>query len=571
MNNTSTYKFDYILKKYTSYIYRTMIVIVSLFIVFTENNFFNLYIYIFVSLLYIVFIKKNNAIKGIYRLLFDYGYIIFILYNKELYNFLSILLFLLPFINSPNHTSKHKNIILLFLVSFISFCLLYLNNINYETINNITIIGAFIGLLFSSILIYLEYLRNLFIKDIIEGYKKIDSIDFDNSRTSNIPNIYTKIISIMNDELLNKYFVGSKINFITCISLKQEKINIENSSKFILSIDLDNNSIQKLYNLKVNNSILFNVKFKIDGNQEESKNIVVSIEYKKIKFFFILFLTQDFEEPNFIIKIVINDYLYSLFKKILVTINFEEHIRITNLNNTKKILSEIKYVSTTNKSLHTLNNQFTPIKTYFKMLNDYEDINVDLDKKVLERMIKQERIKAENSFNKIVNLSEYLLNKNLNPFSIKKLENIKLKVLYMTLKPIWTEEFSITEILFNLNDRKLDDIFINSNLYLIEILFIDIIQNIKKYSKSEKSVSFEYKDGIISIVFKNDIKSSKERKQLLTNIKLFNDDNKTQLLLKKGHGFSNIKEIITNLNISCEMNLKNDIFEIKIDINEKEK
>lgn len=570
-NNTYTYKFDYVLKKYTSYAYRIFIVIIAMVIIFTQNNFFNLDIYMLISMLYIIYLFHSNKFNGIYRLLIDYGYIVLILFDKELYVFLNIILILFPLINSPNHTSKHKKLTLLFVVSSLSFCILYLTNSNYKNdISIMTIISALIGLALSSMLIYFEYMRNLFIKDIIQAYKKIDSIDFDNSRASNIPNIYKNIINIMNDELLNKYSVGSKINSITCISLTGQAINIENSSAFVLDIKLDNASIQKLYNLNANDSILFNVQFEVDNNKKHY-NIVVCIEYKKKKFFFILFLTKYFKEPNFILKIVINDYLYSLFKKILITINFEEHINRTKLNNTRKILSEMKYVSTTNKSLHTLNNQFTPIKTYFTMLNDYEDVKFDLDKKVLEVMLKKQRIQAENSFNRIVQLSDYLLNKNLNPFSVKKLEDIKLKVLYMTLKPIWIEEFSIKEIIFDLNGKKLEEIVVYSNLSLIEILFIDIIQNIKKHAKSERSVSFEYKDGIISIIFRNNIKSPKEKRSLLKDIKLFNDDDKTQLLLKKGHGFSNIKEIITNLSIFCEMNIKNEIFEIKINIKEKEK
>ena len=47
------------------------------------------------------------------------------------------------------------------------------------------------------------------------------------------------------------------------------------------------------------------------------------------------------------------------------------------------------------------------------MLNDYEDDKLDLDKNFLESLLKKERLKAENSFNRIVELSEYLLNKNL--------------------------------------------------------------------------------------------------------------------------------------------------------------
>jgi hypothetical protein len=564
--------FDSAIKRIVSIIYRLILISLSLYIVFKEEGVLNIYLYVFLSFFYLfIYLKINKRINGIIRLILDYFFIIIILFDRELFTFPSIVLFLLPFINSPNHTSKYKNIFVLFLISFLSFSVLYINNFKYE--QNIGVfVDIFVCLLIISILIYLEYLRSLFIKEILEGYKKIDNIDFDKSRASNIPNIYSKIIEVLNNELLEKYYIRSKINFITCISLDKEELNILNSSKFIFNIKLDNASIQKLYQLDKDNSILYNLKFKVNENNEENKNIVFNINYKKKRYYFILFFNMNFSKPNFLIRIIIGDYLKPLFKKILLTISLEEHIRITKSNNMKKILSEMKYVSTTNKSLHTLNNQFTPIKTYFTMLNDYENDNNTLDKVVLGQMLKKQKVTAENAFKRIVTQSEYLLNKNLNPFAIKNLNNIKLKVLYMILKPIWMEEFSDKYISFNLNERNLDEVVIYSNIDLFEILFIDIVQNMKKYSKKNSRVNFVYENGIILIIFENEvILSPKDRKALIKDIQLFNDDDKLQLLLKKGHGFSNIKEIITNLGISCTISLKENIFETQIIIKEKEK
>lgn len=573
INNTNI--LDSAIKKIISLIYRIVLVILSMYIVIKVDNVFNIYIYIFITFIYLlIYFKINRKINGIERLLLDYGYMIFILYDKELFTFSSIVLFLLPFINSPNHTSKYKNIFVLLGISFMTFSILYISNSHYEQNLDMNILIDLIFCLFIiSILVYLEYLRSLFIKEILEGYKKIDNIDFDKSRASNIPNIYAKIIEVLNDELLEKYYIKSKINYITCVSLEKEELNILNSSKFIFNLKLNNASIQKMYQIDKNSKILYNLEFKINGNNEENKNIVFNINYKNKRYYFILFFNKDFIQPNFFIKVIIGDYLKPLFKKILLTISLEEHIRVTKLNNMKKILSEMKYVSTTNKSLHTLNNQFTPIKTYFTMLNDYEN-NKDLDKVKLNQMIKKQKITAENSFKRIVSLSEYLLNKNLNPFAIKNLSNIKLKVLYMILKPIWIEEFSDSQIFFALGENNsLEDIVIHSNIDSFEILFIDIVQNMKKYSKKNSTrVHFIYENGMISIVFENGVNlSPKERKSLVKDIQLFNDGDKLQLLLKKGHGFSNIKEIITNLGIECKINLKESIFETKINIREKEK
>lgn len=567
--------FDSAIKKIISIIYRIVLVILSMYIIFKVENIFNIYIYIFITCMYVfIYFKINRKINGLARLILDYGYIIFILFDKELFTFPSIVLFLLPFINSPNHTSKYKNISVLFSISYLTFLVLYTSNSHYkQNIDESIFVDLFFCLLIISILVYLEYLRSLFIKEILEGYKKIDKIDFDKSRASNIPNIYAKIIEVLNNELLEKYYIRSKISFITCISLEKEELNILNSSRFIFDLKLDNASVQKMYQIDKNNSMLYNLKFRIDEKDFEEKNIVFNINYKNKRYYFLLFFNENFKQPNFFIRAIIGDYLKPLFKKILLTISLEEHIRVTKLNNMKKILSEMKYVSTTNKSLHTLNNQFTPIKTYFTMLNDYEN-NESLDKIELNKMIKKQKITAENSFKRIISLSEYLLNKNLNPFAVKNLTNIKLKVLYMILKPIWIEEFTDGQIFFELGENNsLEEIVIHSNIDLFEILFIDIVQNMKKYSKKDTSiVYFIYQNGMISIVFKNEVNfSPKERKTLIKEIQLFNNGDKLQLLLKKGHGFSNIKEIITNLGIMCQINLNENIFETTIKIKEKEK
>ncbi|MCD4758009.1 MAG: hypothetical protein K8R39_07030 [Arcobacteraceae bacterium] len=563
----SIHKFEYYTKQIISMIYRLFIVTIGISILILEKNYFDWYIYsIGISLYLLMYYKILNNQKAINRLIIDYIFIVFILYDKNLFSLLQITLFLLPFINSPNHTSKNKKTSQLFFISLISFSFLYFSKNDFTTLKLLEIIGS---LVIITLIISLEYIKSLLIKNILDGYQKIDDIDFEKSRSSNIPGIYNKVIDILNDILFNNFYIKSKIQYITCFIISNNNISIKNSSNFFQQLSISQNDIQKISKLRKDSHSIFNINFTINNDISNNKNIIVYINYKSTIYYFILFFDDSFDKPNFLMKILIHHYLMPIFKKVLQTISFEEHIKDTQLKNKKKILNEMKYVATTNKSLHTLNNQFTPIKTYFKMLDDYNSFD-DSKKENLNIMIKKMEKDAKKSFERILNLSEYLLDKNQNPFSIKELRDYKIKVLYMKIKQIWTEKFSEESIIFKFEDNFLNR-KITSDMYLLEILFIDILENMSKYTSGNEHILFDYKDNNIIIILSNLVKlSPKDKKKLVTNIQLFNNDDRTQLLLKKGHGFANIKEIVTNLNIVCNISYVDSLFKMKVAINLKE-
>lgn len=163
-------------------------------------------------------------------------------------------------------------------------------------------------------------------------------------------------------------------------------------------------------------------------------------------------------------------------------------------------------------------------------------------------------------------LSETILDKNLNPFALKEVDYYTLKLIYMKLKLLWINKFDNEKIIMDINEESLKKTKIFTDIRILEILFLDIIENISKNKCNENySIKIEMHDEKVLIVFSNEVEMSpKDRKNLIKNIRLFNNDDRMQLLLKKGHGFANIKEMVTNLEIKCNMTLVNNDFTIEL-------
>jgi hypothetical protein len=560
--NENIYNINEPLKVISSLVYRLIIVVVSVIIIYNVKQ--SLLYYILPILYFIIYITIIKKQKAQYRLIYDYIFItIILIYSGDRNDIVSIILFLLPFINSPNHTGDKKNILYLVIVSFVSLNIVYLYN-DFDQYNIYVILKIGFILLLLAIILVLEYGRSIFNDKILDGYRLIDNLEFEKSRASNIPRIYNNLITILNENILRIFFINTKIKYISSFQIKNEKIYINNSSKFFSHIETEQKNIIEILTLSKQGKDISNIKFLLNNNVLEDKIILIYIPYKKHFIYFILFFERDFNKPNLILRIMINNYLKPLFKKVIQTIKFEEYMKVIQLQNQEKLLSDMKYVSTTNKSLHTINNEFTPIKNYFKMLDEYENFTKEKQQE-LGKKIKKNEDMARISFNRVLKLSEFILDKNLNPFSVKCNKTHKVRFLYMKLKALWNIKVEYDSINLIVNSELLDKIKFKSDIDLVEILFLDIIANITKNSKKISKVDFDINDDVVIISFINDTKlSPKDRDTLTKNIRLFNDGDRTELLLKKGHGFANIKEIVTNLNIGCKIDLQGDIFKVEL-------
>ena len=213
---------------------------------------------------------------------------------------------------------------------------MYFSKNDFTTLKLLEIIGS---LVIITLIISLEYIKSLLIKNILDGYQKIDDIDFEKSRSSNIPGIYNKVIDILNDILFNNFYIKSKIQYITCFIISNNNISIKNSSNFFQQLSISQNDIQKISKLRKDSHSIFNINFTINNDISNNKNIIVYINYKSTIYYFILFFYDSFDNRNFLMKILIHHYLMPIFKKVLQLISFEEHINDTQLKNKKKILN----------------------------------------------------------------------------------------------------------------------------------------------------------------------------------------------------------------------------------------
>ena len=112
---------DKIIKKSLSIFFRLIVILFGVSIVLSRSNYFDTYWYFVAIVPYLIIyfstLFKDGFISKI-RLLNDYLFIIFILYDKGI-DYTTICFLLLPIVNSPNHTGSKKSIWLyiLFIIS----------------------------------------------------------------------------------------------------------------------------------------------------------------------------------------------------------------------------------------------------------------------------------------------------------------------------------------------------------------------------------------------------------------------------------------------------------------------
>ena len=112
---------DKIIKKSLSIFFRLIVILFGISIVSSRSNYFEIYWYFIAIIPYLIIyfstLFKDGFISKV-RLLNDYLFIIFILYDKGI-DYTTICFLLLPIINSPNHTGSKKSIWLyiLFIIS----------------------------------------------------------------------------------------------------------------------------------------------------------------------------------------------------------------------------------------------------------------------------------------------------------------------------------------------------------------------------------------------------------------------------------------------------------------------
>lgn len=524
---------QFIMKFLTSILFRLLLIVYSLFIIFIQENIYSIVYYIIGAILYFTFyillLSKNKALV---RLVNDYIFIFFILYGKDILEFYNVALLLFPLLNSPNHTQQKRHPFIL-----LTFTILIYGMLDFSYKQTTLMPNQYIYVLigFSSLIIIslFEYFRSNISNKLLKIYKDIDKIVSEKKQTSQVPDIYNLI--------KNKFREDLKFNIEQIISLQYDRnhLIVKNSSSFVHSCNLE--VIEEA--LKETN-IAFNLELKINEN-EKYYNICLKVE----KFIFI-FITSEKNKSIF-------QFLYSyeilmpILKKIIDIIQLEDILNkqkykvIVNLNQKSHYVNEIM------KSTHYLSNEFSPILSYFKIKEKYETLDDEIKKEKLFSIMINEEKRALISLDNIKNKSLSILDKEDNPFIPKQINKIKYKQVFMLVKNIWLKNFYENEIESKNFENNFEK-FVYTDSNSLEFIFTDITENMRKYSLNYRKIIFDFENGIEIKLF-NDIKNIK--REILELAKNFNNNDRIEINKRNSFGLSHIKELTNTLNIETNITI----------------
>ncbi len=528
-----------ILKYATSIAFRGLIVLYSIFILLSQNNFFHPFIYITVIILYLyIYWQLLMKQKPISRTLNDYIYIFIILMGKDIFEFQNMILLLFPIINAPNHTQNKRQPGLLLLLSYSSFLILTFFDEKEVAIS--TYFYILISFFTLTLITYFEYYRSTTINKLLNIYNQIDQIISKKSSTSQLPEVYKMIVKKLNED--------AKVNAFQIIGFQHQKNHwvIKNSSEFVHSYNIDNviNSFQ-------DTKLIINKEIKINNHDYDS-NIAIKLD----KFIFLIITEDKVKELNILNIIKVYEILIPMFKKIINIIELENLLQKQKFKTLRSLRTKSKYVNTVMKSTHYLSNQFSPITNYFNLKEKYDslpDSETELKSKMLI-LLNDEETRARVSINNITDRSLRILDKEESPFMPKTLKETKHKQIFMVIKNVWMQYFFENEIIIkNFNENNSETFALD--LSTLEYICTDLFENVRKYSQNYHKIEFDFQHEIhITII--NDIKSfEKNRADILEIVKNFNNDERIEINKRKGHGLSHAKESAHLLNMDIKLSI----------------
>lgn len=541
---------ELIIKLLTSVLFRLLIICYAIFLLTIQTSTFSPYVYFFISLIYLMFylvtLKKSF---NFLRTIVDFIYIGLILYEKDLSIFYNIIFIVFPLLNSPNHTRTKRNPWqLYFLTIFILFILLYINT---ENIFSIEYVYITISLFVINLINLFEYKRSNLRNKLLNIYDEIDDFLASNHyKSSQLPHIY---------EIIQKKFyeeMNFNIKQIISFKIKNNGLTIKNSSIFVHHWNFGN-AIQALEE----SSVLFNEKIQINS-LENSNNIILKIQKKYI---FVLF-TDETNRLTPIIKFLTTfEIMIKLLEKLVSIIEFEDRLYKRKTLTLKQLNKHMNYVSVIMKSTHFLSNEFSPIASYFDLKDKYFDLKNSSDIQQIEvasqllLILEDEEKKAKESLNNIHTKILQILNKNENPFKTKELEIVKFSVIFMVIQRLWTTKFSTTgEEIETQNFDSNSDKKCKVDIQALEFIFVDVFENVRKYSEHEKHLKFDFGTDLV-IVVSNKIKEYKKNKiELDKTVTNFNNNDRIEINKRNNFGLSHIKDHTQDLDIDTSIQLDHD-------------
>lgn len=530
-----------------SIVYRILIALygISICLKFQQNSEVSTCIIItFIYILIFAILYGQNGIFSYARLFLDYLYIFFVIHNTSIDSFYVSTFLFLPILNSGNHTSNKKSI-LLYLIPIIF--LVYIKNYSWYIL--IPFIMFIIINFFGTIRFgYIDFNENL--NSLVD--------DFLINQESNKPHkIYKKAIEILNKTSLILF----KTKKILCLRVNGSQSNLVNASEFVWNYTLDENKFfQNLNEIKSKNLTIYHSDLMIN-NIKYPRNVCFIYEVYNIKYCYFIIPS---EENNFIIDNSILPFFNELIAPFFIRLSkiFESNIENKKFEVDKIIEMEnkISYVQNAISSMHFIRNKLGPIYNYLEMMSDYNKLETSKEKESLNLIIINERQKLGVSIDNILDRANYILDKSNNPFTVNDLKFHNIKKLYNEIKRVWESYFDNFKPIINLD-------IINNNYEVkfndvgLELVFVNWFNNIKRYGSDIRNVTLFENDQYLIIDFQNSVS---DLLGAIEVVKVFSSIDRIEILKRQTHGLIEIIDFLEQMNIHYKAFLEGNILHLHL-------
>jgi hypothetical protein len=526
---------EQIFDKALSFIFRLVTIIYALIIIGQNENYYETYWYYIVLIPYLIIysitLNREGVISRI-RLLNDYAFILFILYDKGV-TFTSLTLLILPILNAPNHTGKKKSIIL-YLIFLL--CLFVLNEYSFDwKFIYPTLTFLAINFLVESRRRYLNKQRAL--NEQIEDF-------FD--RQNNLRKIYSVYLEIL--KMMNKsnWFLFYKPHFynVTCFRVSNSSLKLIHGSNFVWSYNISAEGTLKLLDIVQNKpGYLKQNNIPIEINKElYNNNLWIHAKTNSSDYLYVYTI----KEPSFA---TFNVFYIKLLQPIASRISRVLDLDWDMREEKKRLLTSYRekyfYVQNAEKAMHFLKNRMNSLDNFIEMSKDavqngMDSEDIELYTKELENVERNHKLLLERA-NSILSKSE-------KPFSSTELQPLKAIHVFNLVREIWLDFFKFFQFDLQWDIQNISKHRISLNHNGIFILFTDWIANMQKHSVGDEIAVFLEDDDFLYIKFINRYNPSRQVEQEVTDLmEDFNSEEKDRILKRTSHGVIFMKSIIEEM------------------------
>jgi hypothetical protein len=527
------------IRRIISFLFRILLVGYSLSILIRNENFFAWYVYLITSLIYFLIfylLFKREGIWSILRLINDYIFFVVVLYGKNLNDFHTITLLILPIVNSLNHSSSKR-------LSFFSVQLYLVTVLSIYFLRDFLFYWRdLVALLAYGIINLLLYLRASVVDFNASLYESIDEFYEEKLVIGQSFQLLQKIQSKLKDRYIVKHLLDP--DKIVCFKVSNRQLNVVCTTDIVLSFQIENEEDFMQTALKGN--MILNRLIKINGI-EIHQNVFISIQLKDQQYIYFI----ELRKYNFLLmELYVEKILRPLLSKVTKVVEVENELKRERKKYLQKIKSKMEFVDNTVKGIHYLNNRLTPITNYFSMIEELGKMSPDDPKRIpLNAIINSELRTATKNISPIVERTRRILMRSSNPYVISEFVKYDFYKVFNIIMSNWNERnLSKNNIRVSWPLEMLKkEIQLNEDSF--EYVIDEAINNMLKHSKSIFEVRFFLEENVPVCIFLNDLKGEEEKKQLIRISNEFNAAESSELLKKNNHGLYFMKQFLQQMNI----------------------